>query len=140
MSAKFVTLTIFGTIALTSPTLFSHGAHRVQSGPSSTVLTCDVSTDGPPGGCPSGDCVTACTVVSSTGSTVADIHLLLQSGEATPAQVILTQDDGTAVYASELPLTIAQLVLRNEWVSVEDHDTGGPAATNATKYTIELVF
>ena len=140
MYTKLIATAVFSTVALTNTTLSSPEAQPVQSGPSSMVLTCVAETDGPPGGCPSGDCVTACTIVNSVGSTTVDVYLLLEDGESMPTQVILTQDEGTAVYTSEVPFTTSQLVLRDEWMSVDDHDTGGTSATSSSQYTIELVF
>ena len=141
MLAKLIiALAVAATASLASPIFTAHDAQPVQAGPSSVTLTCSASTDGPPGGCPSGDCVTACHIVHSAGSSDVEVHLLLADGESVPTQVVLTQDESTVVVESEVPYTISQLVLRDEWVSVDDHATGGPSVTSSTLFTLELVF
>ena len=108
-------------------------------GQSQSPQVCTVVEDGPPGGCPEGDCVLACAIEHELNSDLVTVHLWLDPNTTTPCDVTLMSEQGGSSYSSSVPFTSTELSTPSLWHTFTDHVTGGPTNNGTMSYKVELV-
>ena len=84
----------FGSLAMLLSATLGWPSEAQSSGSSSSLASCVKIEDGPPGGCPEGDCFLACGINDEVESDLVTVHLWLNSLTETPCGVSLTSEQG----------------------------------------------